>query len=229
MIDLAILGLLENQPRHGYELKKELGELLGPWSSVSFGSLYPALARLERAGRVRAVPTEDDRRPAIPMTGALSGEVAAFRKRRTTTRGRRNKKVYAITDDGRAHLRELLLDPGPARRKLGDDRGFALRVALCRHLEPRQRLAMFEARRGRASSSTVGTRRRRQRRRRLPPIAPARRTRRPCNTTSNGSTSSSPPNATSSTTPTTPTPERADPTMCRGPGRTPVRGKEGPR
>jgi DNA-binding PadR family transcriptional regulator len=46
VIDLAILGLLKEQPLHGYELKKRLTGVLGPLSSVSFGSLYPALARL---------------------------------------------------------------------------------------------------------------------------------------------------------------------------------------
>ncbi|OWY59486.1 PadR family transcriptional regulator, partial [cyanobacterium TDX16] len=45
MIELAILGLLTDQDLHGYELKKRLSELLGVRSGVSFGSLYPALAR----------------------------------------------------------------------------------------------------------------------------------------------------------------------------------------
>ena len=50
MIDLAILGLLTEQELHGYELKKRLGELLSSRASISFGSLYPALARLEAQG-----------------------------------------------------------------------------------------------------------------------------------------------------------------------------------
>jgi DNA-binding PadR family transcriptional regulator len=52
VLELAILGLLKEQELHGYELKKRLVEALGPFSSVSFGSLYPALARLQRAGAV---------------------------------------------------------------------------------------------------------------------------------------------------------------------------------
>ena len=51
MLELAILGLLKEQPHHGYELKKQLAEVMGPLSRVSFGSLYPALARLETNGR----------------------------------------------------------------------------------------------------------------------------------------------------------------------------------
>ena len=55
MLELAILGLLKENELHGYELKKRLTDALGPFSSVSFGSLYPCLARLERAGAVKAV------------------------------------------------------------------------------------------------------------------------------------------------------------------------------
>ena len=59
MLELAILGLLKEQELHGYELKKRLVDALGPFSSVSFGSLYPALARLQRA----APPSRPPPRP----------------------------------------------------------------------------------------------------------------------------------------------------------------------
>jgi DNA-binding PadR family transcriptional regulator len=141
MIDLAILGLLDEQDLHGYELKKQLAELVGARSGVSFGSLYPALARLEKAGAVKAVEahTAD---ATIPMTGALSGEIAAFRARiGRPAKGRRTKKVYGITEVGRRRLAELLVD-GTA-----DDRTFAVQVAFCHSLLPEQRLALFERRR----------------------------------------------------------------------------------
>src|SRR5918995_6417430 len=151
MIELAILGLLADQDLHGYELKKQLAELLGPWSSVSFGSLYPALARLEKAGHIRALEAgaEDDLAPTIPMTGALSGELAAFRRRGAAAKptrskagiGRRGKKVYAVTEAGRARVRELLPAPGP-----DDERSFAIRVAFCQQLTTGERLALFERR-----------------------------------------------------------------------------------
>lgn len=141
MIDLAILGLLDEQDLHGYELKKQLAELVGARSGVSFGSLYPALARLEKAGAVKAVEahTAD---ATIPMTGALSGEIAAFRARiGRPPKGRRTKKVYGITEVGRRRLGELLTDGST------DDRTFAVQVAFCRTLQPEQRLALFERRR----------------------------------------------------------------------------------
>lgn len=145
MIELALLGLLTDQDLHGYELKKQLGDLLGSWSTMSFGSLYPALARLEKGGLVKAVEAHGHAtEPAMPMTGALSGELAAFRNRlapKGAGRGRRGKKVYGLTDLGRARFAELLVEPGP-----DDERTFALRVAFCRHLEPIERLVIFQRR-----------------------------------------------------------------------------------
>jgi DNA-binding PadR family transcriptional regulator len=145
MIDLAILGLLTEQELHGYELKKRLGELLSSRASISFGSLYPALARLEAQGCVKAVEQRTSV-PSAPMTGSLTGELAAFRARvresglvKGTGRG---KKVYGVTDTGRARLVELLSDPD-----VSDDRAFTLRVAFARHLAPDARLELFERRR----------------------------------------------------------------------------------
>jgi DNA-binding PadR family transcriptional regulator len=147
MIDLAILGLLTEQDLHGYELKKRLGQLLPGRGSVSFGSLYPALARLEKAGHVKAV----EERTAVPaspapMSGSLVGELAAFRARvRESTLVKsagRGKKVYGITDLGRERLGELLASPD-----VTDDREFTLRVAFARHLPDAARLELFERRR----------------------------------------------------------------------------------
>jgi DNA-binding PadR family transcriptional regulator len=165
MIELAILGLLTDQDLHGYELKKQLGELLGSWSTMSFGSLYPALARLEKAGLVKAV--EANTAPpevAVPMTGALSGELAAFRQRLAPKatkppRGRRGKKVYGITATGRERFHELLTEAGP-----DDERTFALRVAFCRELEPAERLALFERRKAELTGQLAARRKPAERR-----------------------------------------------------------------
>jgi DNA-binding PadR family transcriptional regulator len=145
LLELAILGLLKEQELHGYELKKRLSEMLGPFSSVSFGSLYPCLARLEAAGAVKAVEANDlDSGPAIPMTGALTGELAAFRSRSRAVRGSRGKKVYGITDRGEALFEELLL----AESQSGDDdRAFNLKLAFARYLPAEARLGLLERRR----------------------------------------------------------------------------------
>ncbi len=153
MLELAILGLLKEQQMHGYELKKRLTDALGPFSSVSFGSLYPALNRLEAAGAVRAVESAEPEPtpvpPTVPMTGSIAGEAAAFRARasrppRRTPRSARVRKVYAITDRGEALFSELL-DGETASGD--DDRIFSLKLAFCRFLPPERRLGLLERRR----------------------------------------------------------------------------------
>ena len=80
MLDFAILGLLREAPRHGYELKRTLGDL-GFWQ-VSFGSLYPALRRLEKQGFIEA------------------------------TKGGGRRKAYRITEPGRSRFAEMLSEAG---------------------------------------------------------------------------------------------------------------------
>lgn len=164
MLELAILGLLKEQDLHGYVLKKRLAEALGPLSSVSFGSLYPALARLESAGAVEAVLTEEIAAPpimpAVPMTGSITGEVAAFRNRRAAgrkpgTRSSRGRKVYRITPAGERLFEELLETESTSA---DDDRAFNLRLAFCRHLPPDARLGLFERRRAQLVERLAKTR-----------------------------------------------------------------------
>ena len=143
MLELAILGLLKEQELHGYELKKRLTEALGTFSSVSFGSLYPALARLEAAGAVKAVEAHDAV-PSIPMTGSMTGEAAAARARRPTKRGGRARKVYGITERGERLFEELLEADSASG---DDDRAFNLRLAFCRYLPPDARIGLLERRR----------------------------------------------------------------------------------
>jgi len=65
VLDFAILGLSMERPRHGYELRRALGEL-GFWK-VSFGSLYPSLRRLEKRGAIKATKVSG-RRKAYEIT-----------------------------------------------------------------------------------------------------------------------------------------------------------------
>jgi DNA-binding PadR family transcriptional regulator len=142
VIEMAVLGLLQDQDLHGYELRKRLTSLVGLRGAISFGSLYPALGRLEAAGAVKAVEANDTERP-IPMTGSLRGEASAYFARRRTPAGRsgRARKVYGITNQGREVLVNLLEDPAT------DDKAFPLKLALCAALAPERRLELFERRR----------------------------------------------------------------------------------
>ena len=145
MLELAILGLLKESDLHGYELKKRLTEALGPLSTVSFGSLYPALARLEAAGAVKAVEARD----TVTEIGSpsLGAELAAFRAWAggpTNRRGGRSRKVYGITPRGHQLFAELLAADDAST---DDDRLFNLRLAFARYLPPEDRLGMLERRR----------------------------------------------------------------------------------
>jgi DNA-binding PadR family transcriptional regulator len=144
VLELAILGLLKEQELHGYELKKQLSDTLGFASGVSFGSLYPALGRLEAAGAVKAVEAKSASVVSIPLTGSLSGELAAFRARKAVARGSRGKKVYGITERGQVLFEELL---AAESQSSDDDRLFNLRLAFARYLPPDARLGMLERRR----------------------------------------------------------------------------------
>jgi DNA-binding PadR family transcriptional regulator len=117
---MAILGLLKERPLHGYELKKRLSYMLGHFWTVSYGSLYPALKRLERSGAI---------------------ERAYSVKEKT-----RHRNVYRITRAGGSEFLKLLSDP-PTDKSLADEEKFDLRMSFFRYLEPETRLDLLENRR----------------------------------------------------------------------------------
>jgi DNA-binding PadR family transcriptional regulator len=146
VLELAVLGLLKEQPLHGYELKKRLGETLGFLWGVSYGSLYPALRRLEKAGAIEIVAPSAPTAASVP-TGSVSGDLAAARLRSVADRvagGRRTRKAYRITDRGEALFLELLLADD---ERADEEKAFALKLAFCRHLPATDRLALLERRR----------------------------------------------------------------------------------
>ena len=53
-LDLLILHVVAETPRHGWEIGRQIEERSGDVLRVQQGSLYPALRRLERAGLLRA-------------------------------------------------------------------------------------------------------------------------------------------------------------------------------
>jgi DNA-binding PadR family transcriptional regulator len=121
-LELAVLGLLLEQDLHGYELRRRLSQILGPIGRLSFGTLYPALNRLQKANAVAVTKVTESR------TGL------------TTERGR---KVYTITSDGRQLFDELLAEPA----QQDDDKAFALRLAFARHLSREARMRLLVRRR----------------------------------------------------------------------------------
>jgi DNA-binding PadR family transcriptional regulator len=120
-LELAVLGLLHESPLHGYELRKRLNLLLGWGRLLSYGSLYPALKRLLRAGWITEV--------AAPA--AVS---------------RRQRIVYQITPAGRQYFGEEITDDGPAA---WEDASFNTRFAFFSRTDADVRLRVLEGRRSR--------------------------------------------------------------------------------
>lgn len=116
MLELAILGLLKERPMHGYELKKQLGQKLGFFWTVSFGSLYPTLKKLERKGVVAKV---DDASAS------------------------RRKQAYRITESGEQQFMSLLEEGAVTP---WEEEKFPLRLAFFRYLKPEIRIRLMERR-----------------------------------------------------------------------------------
>src|SRR6185436_8110649 len=51
-VPLALLGLLEREPRHGYDLKRDYDTFFGRGKPLPFGQVYATLGRLARDGKV---------------------------------------------------------------------------------------------------------------------------------------------------------------------------------
>lgn len=139
MLELSVLGLLKEREMHGYELRKELGAKLGPLWQVSWGSLYPALRRLAKAGALEKLgETEATRRTR--RSGRNSRTKTG--KGGSLSSGRR-KNVYAITRIGEEMFTRLLQETPVA----ADAENFSLKLAFFRYLQPEMRLALLERRR----------------------------------------------------------------------------------
>ena len=59
---LVLLALIQEKPRHGYELIKDLEQKFGGGYAPSPGSVYPTLTLMEELGHVRATTTEGTKR-----------------------------------------------------------------------------------------------------------------------------------------------------------------------
>jgi DNA-binding PadR family transcriptional regulator len=73
-VPLALLGLLEREPSHGYELKRDYDTFFGGSKPLPFGQVYATLGRLARDGKVVAKDSEpgggpDRRRYVITEAG----------------------------------------------------------------------------------------------------------------------------------------------------------------
>lgn len=135
-MELAILGLLQEAPMHGYELRKELATKLGTLrAAISYGTLYPTLRRLNQAGWISETEPEKD---TVPL--------------RTSRRGR---VVYKITAEGKERFAEMLANAGP---ETYDDAGFGVHFTFFSRTDRDTRLRILEGRRRRIEERREGLR-----------------------------------------------------------------------
>ncbi|MFT4043169.1 MAG: PadR family transcriptional regulator [Gordonia sp. (in: high G+C Gram-positive bacteria)] len=131
MLELAILGLLLESPMHGYELRKRLTGLLGAFRAFSYGSLYPTLRRMQTDGLIDEA--------SIPLGVKV----------------RRGRRVYQLTETGRARFNELVADTGP--QNYTDD-GFGVHLAFFSLTPAVARMRILEGRRRQVEERREGLR-----------------------------------------------------------------------
>jgi DNA-binding PadR family transcriptional regulator len=85
VVPVTLLGLLERQPSHGYDLKRDYDAYFGRGKPLPYGQVYATLARLARDGKATAGPGEPGAGP--------------------------ERKRYEITPDGRAEVEAWLAEP----------------------------------------------------------------------------------------------------------------------
>lgn len=85
-VKFGILAVLDRRSMHGYELRRELEDELGPEWAVNYGQIYSTLDRLVRDGLV------------VQSETVSSGEAP-------------DRKLYTVTPAGRAELRAWFLAP----------------------------------------------------------------------------------------------------------------------
>jgi DNA-binding PadR family transcriptional regulator len=78
-VPLTLLGLLERQPSHGYDLKRDYDSYFGRGKQLPYGQVYSTLGRLARDGKVIAGENEpgdgpDRRRYTITDAGVTDVE-----------------------------------------------------------------------------------------------------------------------------------------------------------
>ncbi len=84
-VPLTLLGLVEREPSHGYDLKRDYDTFFGRGKPLPFGQVYSTLARLARDGKVVMGEAEPGAGP--------------------------DRKRYVITEHGATEVRAWLSEP----------------------------------------------------------------------------------------------------------------------
>ena len=122
-LELAVLGLLHENPMHGYELRKQLNLVLGWGRVLSYGSLYPALKKMLRAALI-----DENVTTPTPVTAP------------------RRASSTSSPQAGDERFERLMSEAGPAA---WEDDNFDVRFAFFGRTDREIRLRILEGRRAR--------------------------------------------------------------------------------
>ncbi|QTX05793.1 PadR family transcriptional regulator [Agromyces archimandritae] len=103
---LYLLALLEEEPRHGYELIQALSDRFGGTYSPSAGTIYPRLAKLEEEGLV--TKTADGRKTVYAITDAGRTELDGRRHELDAIEDQVTDSVRRLADGVRAEVGEAM-------------------------------------------------------------------------------------------------------------------------
>jgi len=118
-LDILILAMIRDEPRHGYEIKKRVSGVLGMGVTLNNNILYPSLRRFEEEGAVKSKVESHAGTPA--------------------------RRVYRLTPTGHELLRTMLED-FPAERADSDPE-FFVRLAFFELLDDEVRADILATRR----------------------------------------------------------------------------------
>jgi len=116
-LEFALLGFLSQSPLHGYELRKRMAAIYGPFRALSFSVLYPQLRRMMDAGSIQESKVE-----------SLS---------------RRSRIVYELTEKGVARFANLT---ETVTQDTWEDEGFEIRFAFFSPTSTKNRVRILEGR-----------------------------------------------------------------------------------
>lgn len=116
-LEVAILGLLYDEPQYGYQLEKTIeGWGMRNWTQIGFSSIYYVLKKLEKKELVES--------------------------KLKKVKGKPSRKVFTITDLGRQTMRESLIDLLSWNKKLISP--FDLGIAYLNYLGPQEVIECLE-------------------------------------------------------------------------------------
>ncbi|SMG10779.1 PadR family transcriptional regulator [Agreia pratensis] len=103
---LYLLKLLDESPKHGYELIQALSERFGGTYAPSAGTIYPRLAKLEDEGLV--TKTADGRKTVYEITEAGRAELDSRESELTSIENDLTDSVRRLADEVRSGVGEAM-------------------------------------------------------------------------------------------------------------------------